>query len=49
MYVVEEFIFFDDEDGVNLDKCGGVYLFVDFGCSYVNMRLYFCYYSMKLN
>ncbi|XP_034333817.2 uncharacterized protein [Magallana gigas] len=49
MHVAEEFIFFDDEDGANSDKCGGAHPFVDSGCSHANMRLHFCYYSTKPN
>lgn len=49
MHVAEEFIFFDDEDGSNSDKCGGDHPFVDSGCSHANMRLHFCYYSTKPN
>ncbi|XP_062596049.1 uncharacterized protein LOC134257446 [Saccostrea cucullata] len=49
MQVREEVIFFDDEDGANKDKCGGAHPFVDSGCSHANMRLHFCYYSMKPN
>ncbi|XP_078338770.1 uncharacterized protein LOC111101591 isoform X2 [Crassostrea virginica] len=49
MRVQQEFIFFDDEDSANKDKCGGSHPYADSGCDHGNVRLYFCYYSPKPN